>query len=49
MTVFWFMKVQVSVIETISAAGAEFQIVVTCEKFNRLFWRVIPETLRLKV
>lgn len=39
----------VSVIETTSVPGVEFQIVVTCEKFNRGFWRVIPGSLWLKV
>ena len=41
--------VPVSVHGVLSALGAESQIVVTCEKFNRKFWRVIPETLWLKV
>ena len=43
------MEPPVSVTETISTQSAVFQIVGTCEKFNRRFWRVIPETLRLKV
>lgn len=39
----------VSVTETISSFGTESQIVGTCEKFNREFWRVIPGSLWLKV
>ena len=48
----WLMgltEALVSVTETISTPGEESQIVVTCEKFNRRFWRVIPGTLRLRV
>lgn len=43
------IEAPVSVTETISTQSAEFQIVGTCEKFNRRFWRVVPGTLRLKV
>ena len=42
-------KSPVSVTETISTFGAEFQIVVTCEKFNRKFWRVFQGNSRFKV
>lgn len=48
----WLMgltKTPVSVIETISTLSAESQIVVTCEKFNRKFWRVFQGNSRFKV
>lgn len=41
--------VPVSVHRVLSALGAESQIVVTCEKFNREFWRVFWGILRFKV
>ena len=45
----WHTEAPVSVTETISTLGAESQIVGTCEKFNRRFWRVVPGSLWLKV
>lgn len=41
--------VPVSVHGVLSTLGAESQIVGTCEKFNRGFWRVFQGTSSFKV